>query len=62
MVAEKKIGVEAMGFEVEKNHTPTLFANTNICVGDKGLLAGATSLSEQEGWALEQMCISWPWP
>lgn len=50
------------GVEDEKTHTPTSFANTNICVGDKGLLAGATSLSGQEGWALVQMCRDRPWP
>lgn len=43
VVAGRKIGIEARGFEDEKNHTPTAFASTNICVGDKGLFPGATA-------------------
>lgn len=38
MVSGKMICIEASGFGDEKDHMPTSFANTNICVRDKGCL------------------------
>lgn len=38
MASGKIIGIEASGFGDEKDHMPTQFANTNICVGDKHCL------------------------